>query len=121
MRWFRDHIRRGAWFALLALAVNLGLSFGHIHGMEGRRYASQIASLVSPDNGQTQGHQDGDQADLLCPVCLAISAMGQALASAPATLPLVLAEASVERTIEPDIVVPQPPRAAFHSRGPPIS
>jgi hypothetical protein len=120
MRWFRDRIRRGSWFALLALAINLGLSFGHIHAIEGQRLALQISDIASPDDGQT-GHHEGDQADLLCPVCLAISAMGQALAFAPPTLPLVLAEAPVERTIEPDIAVPQPPRAAFHSRGPPIS
>jgi hypothetical protein len=117
MRWFRDHIRHGSWFALIALAINLGLSFGHIHAS----YASQIAAVASPDNGQPQGRHDGDPADLLCPICMAASAVGHALASAQPALPLAFAESPIALTIEPAMAVPQPPRAAFYSRGPPIS
>jgi hypothetical protein len=36
-------------------------------------------------------------------------------------LPPQFAEASIDRTIESDLAVPKPPRAAFQSRGPPIS
>jgi len=124
MRWFRDHIRRGSWFALVALAINLGLSFAHIHAIGGKdfghRFAS-IAAIASPDDGQTPGHHDGDPADLLCPVCMAAGAIGHALASAPPALPLALAESPIDLTIEHDLAVPQPPRAAFQSRGPPVS
>ena len=124
MRWFRDHIRRGSWFALIALAINLGLSFGHIHAIDGKgfghRFAS-IAAIASPDDGQTPGHHEGDQADLLCPICMAASAVGHALASAQPALPLALAELAIDPTIEQDFAVPQPPRAAFQSRGPPVS
>jgi hypothetical protein len=74
MRWFRDHSRRGSWLALVALAVNISLSFGHIHAIDGRglhhRSASEIAAAVSPDDGQTLGHHDGDRVDLLCPICM---------------------------------------------------
>ena len=31
MRWFRSNIRAGSYVALLALAVQLVLSFGHVH------------------------------------------------------------------------------------------
>ena len=31
MRWFRSHARLGSWLALSALALQLALSFGHIH------------------------------------------------------------------------------------------
>ena len=124
MRWFRDHIRRGSWFALVALAINLGLSFGHIHAIDGKgfghRFAS-IAAIASPDDGQTPGHHEGDQADLLCPICMAAGAVGHALTSTQPALPLALAESQTGLTIEHDFAVPQPPRAAFHSRGPPIS
>jgi len=125
MRWFRDHIRRGAWLALLALAINVSLSFGHIHAIDGKglqhRLASQMAAVVSPDDGQTQGHHDGDGTDLLCPICMAARAVGHALASAPPALPLALAESPINLTIAPVLAVPQSPRAAFYSRGPPIS
>jgi hypothetical protein len=125
MRWFRDHIRRGSWLALVALTINIGLSFGHIHAMDGRglhhRSASQIAAVVSPDDGQTPGHHDGDQVDLLCPICMAAGTIGHGLSSAPPALPLARSWSSIDLTIEPVLAVPQSPRAAFHSRGPPIS
>jgi hypothetical protein len=125
MRWFRDHIRRGSWLALLALTINLGLSFGHIHSIDGKglqhRLASQIAAIAPSDDGQRPGHHDGDPADLLCPICMAAGAIAHALSSAPPSLPLALAEAPIDLTIEPVLAVPQSPRAAFYSRGPPIS
>jgi hypothetical protein len=124
MRWFRDHIRRGSWFALVALAINLGLSFGHIHAIGGKgpgnRFVS-IAAIALPDEEQAPGNHEGDQSDLLCPICMAAGAIGHALASAPPALPLALAESPIDLTIEPAIAIPQPPRAAFHSRGPPVS
>jgi hypothetical protein len=123
MRWFRDHIRRGAWFALIALAINLGLSFGHVHAIDGKglahRSAAQIAAIGSPDEGQ--GDRHGGPADLLCPICMAASAIGHALASAPPALPVLLAESPIDLSIGPAIAVPLWPRAAFQSRGPPIS
>ena len=125
MGWFRDHIRRGSWFALVALAINLGLSFGHIHAIDHRGFghpsASQIVAIASPDDGQTPGHHEGDQSDLLCLICMAASAVGHALASAPPALPLALAESQIDLTIERADTVPQSPRAGFQSRGPPIS
>jgi hypothetical protein len=124
MRWFRDHIKHGSWFALVALTINLGLSFGHSHAIEdggfGHRVAFQLAGIVSAD-GQSQDRHDGDRADLLCPICMAASAVGHALASAQHSLPLAMEELPIDLAIEPILAVPQQPRAAFHSRGPPIS
>jgi hypothetical protein len=123
MRWFRDHIRHGSWLALIALAVNLGLSFGHIHAIDGKRaghgLASLVATVASTDSGQ--GHHDDSQADDLCPICMAATAIGNVVASAPPALPQQFTDASIDRTIESDLAVPKPPRAAFQSRGPPIS
>lgn len=125
MRWFRDHIRRSAWLALVALAINLGLSFGHVHAVDARGFghqpASQIAAIGLPDGGQVPPHHDGDQVDLLCPICMAAGAIAHALASTPPEVPLALACASIDLPIEAGSIIPQPPRAAYHSRGPPIS
>ena len=103
---------------------NLGLSFGHIHAIGGKDFRHRLASIAaiaSPDDGQSQGHHEGDPSDLLCPICMAAGAVGHALLSAAPALPLALAEAPIDLTIVPAIAVPQPPRAAFHSRGPPVS
>jgi hypothetical protein len=125
MRWFRNHIRRGSWLALVALVINLGLSFGHVHAIDsgrlGQLSASRVVSVATPDGSGTQGHHDKDQVDLLCPICMAAGAIGHALAAPPPALSLALLESPVDLTIEPDLAAPQPPRAAFHSRGPPIS
>lgn len=130
MRWIRDHARQGSWLALFALVINLGLSFGHIHAIDGKRgFASRVAALVASEDGQAQrlsqspnqGHRDDGLVDVLCPICMAASAMGQAFAAAPPALALALAVTTIAPAIVPDLAVPEPPRAAFDPRGPPIS
>ncbi len=121
MRWFRGNLRHGSWLALIALAVNFALSFGHIHAI-GQRSARGliVAALASFEHGKTPRHSDG-QADYLCPICIAATAVANGLASAPPALPLQLTETALDRTIEPAHFVVEPPRAAFQSRGPPVS
>ena len=125
MRWFRNTLRQSTWLALIALAMNLGLSFGHFHAIDGndfgRGIAAVAASIASPDDGQKQGNSDDKYADYLCPVCMAATAMASALASVPPSLHQQLASAPVNLAIEPALVLAEPRRAAFQSRGPPIS
>jgi hypothetical protein len=124
MRWFRDTLRQGSWLALIALAVNLGLSFGHFHTIDGkasgRGIAAVAASIASPD-GQKQGHPSDDHADYLCPICMAATAMANALASTPPALPPEFKNVSIDRTIVSVLALVEPPPAAFQPRGPPIS
>ena len=79
MRWFRDTLRQGSWLALIALAINLGLSFGHIHAIggkvSGRGIAALAASVFSPDDGLKQGQPGDGHTDYLCPICMAATAM----------------------------------------------
>jgi hypothetical protein len=125
MRWFRDTIRQSTWLALIALAINLGLSFGHFHAIDGntsgRGIATVAASIASPDDGQRQGNPDDGRADYLCPICMAATAVANALASTPPALPPELYNATIDRTIEPVLALVEPSRAAFQPRGPPIS
>ncbi|WP_024509151.1 hypothetical protein [Bradyrhizobium sp. ARR65] len=122
MRWVRDNIRHGSWLALVALAINFALSFGHVHAIAGRASRGVIvAALALPEQGKTQGHPDEGQADYLCPICIATSAIANALASSPPAILLQLTATAVDRTIEPARFVVEPQRAAFQSRGPPIS
>jgi hypothetical protein len=125
MRWFRDTLTEGTWLALVALAINLGLSFGHFHAIDGkvsaRGIAAVVASIASPDDGQKQGNPDDSHADYVCPICMAATAMASALASTQPTLQLEFANVAIERTIVSVLVVVESPRAAFQSRGPPVS
>ena len=125
MRWFRDTRRQGSWLALIALAINLGLSFGHIHTIDGnvsgRGIAATAASIAAPDDGQKQRHSDHDHADYLCPICIAATAMANALASTSPALPLEFNNVTIDRPIETVLARVEPPPAAFQPRGPPIS
>jgi hypothetical protein len=125
MRWFRDTLRQGSWLALIALAINLGLSFGHIHAIDGkvsgRGIAAIASSVSSPDDSQRQRQPGDSHADYLCPICMAATAMASALTSTPPALPLEPADGTINRTIERVFALVEPQRAAFQSRGPPIS
>jgi hypothetical protein len=124
MRWFRDNLRRGSWLALLALVINLGLSFGHFHAIDDKHAESGLISLIaatSSDHDRTHGHPCDSQADCLCPICTAVSAIANALAPAPPVLWVEFAGVSLDRPIESLLVFAERPTAAFQSRGPPIS
>lgn len=125
MRWFRDTRTQGTWLALIALAINLGLSFGHFHAIDSKASGAGIvavaAFIASPDDGQKQGNPLDSHADYLCPICMAATAMASALASTPPALPLEFANLTINRMIVSALVLVEPPPAAFQSRAPPIS
>jgi hypothetical protein len=123
MRLFRDHIGQGAWLALIALVINLGLSFGHVHAIDAKSSEQGLLSLLAAAksaDGQTQGHPS-DQADYLCPICTAAASLASPLASAPPLLPVEFAAISIDRPIAAVFAIDRPPTAAFQSRGPPLS
>jgi hypothetical protein len=122
MRWFRDNVRHGSWLALVAIAINLALSFGHIHAIGGRGSDRVIAAVPgASDHGKAPGHHDGPLGDDLCPICIASSAIANALASVPPAIPLQLTVTVVDRSIAPVRLAVALQRAPFQSRGPPVS
>jgi hypothetical protein len=122
MKWLRARTRQGTSLALMALAINLFFAFGHIHledfGRAGTTpgvLLSAITHQASP-NDRHEGHPDD-----LCPICMAQAALGAGLAAAAPALPLALAYATLDPFAGPEFEIPQRPRAAFQSRGPPLS
>jgi hypothetical protein len=93
MGWFRSRSRWGSYLALFALAVQLALSFGHVH-LEGGAPASGNASAlfaVHPANAaaaavEPAGKEFPALADDHCPICTLIHLAG---ALVPATTPTV--------------------------------
>ena len=125
MRWFRDNIRQGSWFALLALTVNLALSFGHFHAADGKVVSggliAAMTSAASPDDGSRSNHPTDGHVDVLCPICVASAALAHAFAATPPVLPVTFACVARAPTLPPTIALVEPQRAAFQSRGPPPS
>jgi hypothetical protein len=91
MAWFRSRSRLGSYLALFALAVQLALSFGHVHLEDGAPVAGHASRLlgIHLTNVATAAIDPASQefpalADDDCPICTLIH-----LAStlAPATAP----------------------------------
>jgi hypothetical protein len=125
MRWFRDNIRQGSWAALIALAINLALSFGHVHAIDGKSLGHHsgvlVAAITSPDDDHKQGQGDDDHADYLCPICMASAAIASAIAPTPPVVPVEFVIGTIDHAIESVVAVAELQRPAFQPRGPPIS
>jgi hypothetical protein len=97
MRWFRSHAKLTSCVALLALALQLALSFGHIHLkhiLGGSAAAASIVASVTDtrhaiaktSHPATRDHEDG-----YCPIYAFNGLISCAQSAAPPALPLPLA------------------------------
>jgi Protein of unknown function (DUF2946) len=139
MKWFRSNIRHGSRLALVALAIQFALSFGHFHGIAAQAApairsgpvssaASDASALLAPDaaNRSAQPQQPGSDQDSDghndgCAIC-AVMAMANAVLFA--TPPLLLLPQAVEflyLTTDAEFVDLNATRVAFQPRAPPIS
>jgi hypothetical protein len=126
MRWFRRHVKHGSLLALVALAINLALSFGHVHALEGKRgdqsnRVPAAAIATSPEGGGAADHDQNRHPDDLCPICMAAATFGSGIAPALPALTVQFADTHIDRIFAPVVALASPQRPAFQSRGPPIS
>src|SRR5262245_49271235 len=96
MRWIRSNMRFGSRAALLALVLQIVLSFGHVHpyvigpgpfswaAAQSEAMADGLPAVAEP--GAPIQRSDG-AADALCPICVSIQLIAGAV---PAGLPVVL-------------------------------
>ena len=90
MRWFRRNMRVGSWCALLALAIQLALSFGHLHFASSAATAA-LASAAEPlartpdDTPAPPKH--GRVADY-CTICASLHLVGLLTAEPPSVATL---------------------------------
>jgi hypothetical protein len=84
MHWFRTRLRLGSYIALLALAFQLVISFGHVH-LHG--IGAQASTATEATDGTTPApadHDGSDGADHYCAICALIHLVGAvALAETP--------------------------------------
>jgi hypothetical protein len=124
MRWFRANKTYGSRLALLALAVQFVVAFGHIHRDDiygPARGAAAIAAAV-PDGGQPlPGDQPTKHGDDYCAICAAVSLLGNSVVAAAPSLPLPAASHAIEQVDRVAVIFIAPRRAAFQSRAPPTA
>src|SRR5262249_50402781 len=120
MRWFRTNVRAGAWCALAAMALQLVLTFGHVHGGLGSAASAWLTAqgLAAPT--------DGPRVPLKplidhCATCAVIHMAGPGVHPAAVSLPLLppvtAARLTFSITSEPASSKPVRVRA----RGPPLT
>jgi len=147
MKWFRSNIRYGSRLALLALAIQFGLSFGHFHGFaaqaspaiqSGLIQSSQIQSSTAPFEasrasslaatemaGQPAQRQkpgsDRDSDSDGCAICAVMAMANAILFATPPLLQLPQAVELLYLTTDAEFVHLNSVRVAFQPRAPPIS
>jgi len=92
MRWIRTNRRHGAWCALLAMAIQIIVSFGHAHGIEGFRQGALLPQATAGIHNQLTddpGDPTSKPVRLVfdyCAICVVIN-MGASMmpADAPAS------------------------------------
>jgi Protein of unknown function (DUF2946) len=137
MNWFRKHVKTGARLALVALAIQFALSFGHFHPLASAQAAAAIQTgLTQADlayigtaqdtanaaaQKQQPGNHDSDHPADSCAICAVIALAGHVLFAMP---PVLLLRQTVELlylTTEAEFVHLKSARHAFQSRAPPLS
>ena len=126
MHWFRSNIRLGARLALLALAVQIALSFGHVHFYALTPTAANAApavtaqdySMAVPISPVGKPKSDGAVGSD-CAICALIQLSAASVpAAAPAfLLPLHLEPRRLNAALT--LVLAASPRFLFQARAPP--
>jgi putative Ca2+/H+ antiporter (TMEM165/GDT1 family) len=117
MEWLRSKAKRLSLLALFALAMQIGLSFGHTHVAAWFGDRTQIAT-AAPASGGTSDHHDA--ADAICAICVTTAMAASGLHTAAPVLPLPVRFAAVDFVSSLSTDAPRFRTAAFHSRGPPL-
>jgi hypothetical protein len=122
--WVRTRLRFGACCALLALAMQLALAFGHTHRGDGA--AVFAAAQTGVASGRLQAKSDAPDMPMgpapafhYCEICLLTSLAGSGVpATAPSVSPPLVAEVL---TLPPRVeAVPRPyPLHPLQARAPP--
>jgi hypothetical protein len=118
MRWFRTNRQSGACLALIALALQLVLTFGHVHAP----LANGAGAAVSASQSNSTTPQDPNHnglADTDCPTCALIQLSAISAPSVAPDLALPVAINFVTLRPHTEMAAATAPQASFQARAPP--
>jgi len=130
MGWVRCHKRFGARLALAALALQVVLSFGHVHlGRAASASATMVAATAldkavaqssrqSPAQNPAQSPVSDDD---YCAICASIYLASTSFVALPPQLPVPVGFIRIAQTYGDVFGVVTPRRVAFRSRAPPAA
>ena len=123
MRWFRTRSRLGSCLALFALALQLALSFGHVH-LDGDAPDSGHPSVLSDAQPATAldptNHDSPAADDDHCPICALIHLARTLVQAEAPSLPLPGDFEQLRFEAASDFGLAAPNDAPFQARAPPI-
>jgi hypothetical protein len=120
MNWFRKHVKSGSRLALLALAIQFALSFGHFHG-EMLRAAPALQAALANAGVQSPADHDTDRHGTDCAICAVLSLANNFLSVSPPLLELPQAVGLPPPASRTEFAHLGSVRTAFQSRAPPVS
>jgi hypothetical protein len=130
MRWIRQHIRPATWLALAALAVQVAVTFGHIHA---ERFATPsagataivAAGLLAPDKANGAGSPTqpyrAPGVDGFCAICASIGLLGALVLPAAQRLAPARVIARINEVYSADTNTAGELRASSPARAPPAA
>jgi len=123
MNWFRSNIQHGSRLALLALALQFALSFGHFHGAVQAAPALQsgLSHLLTTADGPAQQPDTDQQPSDACAICAAIALASTVLFATPPSLPLPPVTDHSQLTADAGFIDLDSASSAFQPRAPPAS
>jgi len=123
MRWLRYERRIGSWLALVALAIQLALSFGHAH-LDAVQRTDPAVAAIGPGAQSAKAlltQQPGEDGDDYCAICASIYLASNSFVPSAPVLPVPSVSHSIEHFDDGAAVFIAPRRLAFQSRAPPLA
>jgi hypothetical protein len=119
MRWFRSNSR----LALLALAVQVVLSFGHVHLYNAAPASTAAATAIASGavllSGAVPSHNPDGSADTDCAICALIQLVTNSAPSVAPDLPLPTSFGSIQLQVSAELISASSPHSLFQARAPP--
>ena len=123
MRFLRAHQTAGAWVALLALLVQIVVSFAHIHRddllpvvPESVPNASRLNPALPDDSRSPAPTRDHD----FCTICASMALLGSVVLPQPPTVVLATVPCRVDLIERAIILASTDQHRYFQARGPPV-
>jgi hypothetical protein len=133
MRWVHCHKRCGAYVALTALALQIVLSFGHVHAHVAGHAPSHLAAAGidksalakalghPPAQNPVQNPAQNPDDDDYCAICASISLASSTFVPLAPQLPVPVGFERIEHALSAVPGILEPRRVAFRSRAPPAA
>jgi hypothetical protein len=122
MGWVCRHRRHGAVLALIALALQIVVAFGHVHlhalAQSPHASAQHVALADTKSHAPVQIPADNDD---YCAICASIFLASSAFAPAPPQLLVPANFQRVEHSLKSARPLADSLRLAFRSRAPPVA